>query len=125
VVILFVILFASEGSLDDYFSESERISLLKINVEGVELQVLRGAERILRTFSPMLVLECENRHLHNASVADVFRYLLSIGYHGQFVSRGRLFPVSLFDASIHQRTNGEWFWKNKDYCNNFVFTHGV
>ena len=26
-----------------------------------------------------------------------------------------------FDAAVHQRPEGEWFWKRKDYCNNFVF----
>jgi len=27
-----------------------------------------------------------------------------------------------FDPELHQRTDGEWFWKSKDYCNNFVFS---
>jgi hypothetical protein len=22
---------------------------------------------------------------------------------------------------VHQRQDGEWFWKSRDYCNNFVF----
>jgi hypothetical protein len=30
-------------------------------------------------------------------------------------------PIAAFDAAIHQRQNGEYFWKRKDYCNNFVF----
>ena len=33
----------------------------------------------------------------------------------------RLLPVAQFDAAIHQRHDGEWFWKSKDYCNNFIF----
>jgi FkbM family methyltransferase len=108
-------------SLDDYFSEDKRISLLKIDVEGSERHVLLGAERILRTFYPLLVFECENRHLRDEGVNDVFRYLISIGYLGSFVCRGRLLPISKFDAAVHQREDREWFWKSKDYCNNFVF----
>jgi hypothetical protein len=30
-------------------------------------------------------------------------------------------PISQFDAAVHQRQDGEWFWKSKDYCNNFIF----
>src|SRR5260221_1030056 len=34
-------------ALDDYFDESDEVTLLKIDVEGAELGVLKGAERIL------------------------------------------------------------------------------
>ena len=108
-------------SLDDYFTAGERISLLKIDVEGAELHVLRGAERILKDSRPLLVVECEARHHREGRVADVFHYLTSLGYRGEFVSRGRLLPTSMFDAAIHQRADSEWYWKSKDYCNNFIF----
>jgi FkbM family methyltransferase len=109
-------------ALDDYFSDSDRISLLKIDVEGTELHVFKGAERILKTSCPLLVFECENRHLGERCVDDVVSYLMSLGYRGSFVCRGRLRPVSEFDANIHQRAVGEWFWKSRDYCNNFIFS---
>jgi len=108
-------------ALDDYFTTTERVALLKIDVEGAELAVLRGAERILRNDGPLLVFECENRHLLHGHVGDVFAMLDDLGYEGYFVCRHRLLPVSAFDAAIHQRQDGEWFWKRKDYCNNFIF----
>jgi FkbM family methyltransferase len=108
-------------SLDDYFSASDQVTLLKIDVEGAELEVLKGAERILRQHAPLLVFECENRHLAPGNVEDIFSYLRAHGYEGSFVFRHRLLPVSEFDAAVHQRQDGDWFWKNKDYCNNFVF----
>jgi len=108
-------------SLDDYFGENDKVALLKIDVEGAELGVLRGAERILRQHGPLLVFECENRHLAPGTVHDIFSYLGGLGYEGSFISRDRLFPISEFDAAVHQRPDGEWFWKRKDYCNNFVF----
>jgi FkbM family methyltransferase len=107
--------------LDDYFGENANITLLKIDVEGAELGVLKSAERILRQHAPLLVFECENRHLAPGSVQDVFSYLAGLGYEGSFVCSNRLFPISKFDAAIHQRQDSEWFWKSKDYCNNFVF----
>ncbi|MFL6828511.1 MAG: FkbM family methyltransferase [Bradyrhizobium sp.] len=108
-------------SLDDYFCDNTRIALLKIDVEGAELHVLKGAERILRTSAPLIVFECENRHLTCGSVADTFSYLERLGYEGRFICRKKILPISKFDASLHQRQSGEWFWKSKDYCNNFIF----
>ena len=109
-------------ALDDYFGTDQRISVLKVDVEGAELGVFAGAARILATWRPLLVFECENRHLNGGSVQDVFAYLKSFGYDGHFVRAGRLLPMSLFDEAIHQRRDGEWFWKRKDYCNNFIFS---
>ena len=40
-------------SLDDYFDANEKIALLKIDVEGAELGVFKGAERILRQHAPL------------------------------------------------------------------------
>jgi FkbM family methyltransferase len=108
-------------ALDDYFSESDKITLLKIDVEGAELGVLQGAERILRQHAPLLVFECENRHLAPGRVQDVFSWLEAMGYQGSFISHNQVFSISQFDAAVHQRQHGEWFWKRKDYCNNFVF----
>jgi FkbM family methyltransferase len=108
-------------TLDEYFDSSVPIALLKIDVEGAELGVFRGAERILRQHAPLLVFECENRHLSPGQVGDVFSYLEGLGYEGSFIRGNLVLPLAQFDASIHQRQDGEWFWKRKDYCNNFVF----
>jgi FkbM family methyltransferase len=110
-------------SLDDYFDENDKVTLLKIDVEGAELEVLKGAERILRQHAPLLVFECENRHLAPGNVEDVFCYLRELGYEGSFISRNQLFPITEFDAAVHQRQDGKWFWKSGDYGNNFVFAN--
>ena len=108
-------------ALDDYFKAGDRITLLKIDVEGAELDVLKGAERILRQHAPLLVFECENRHLASGRVEDVFAWLGRFGYQGSFIRHHRLVPLAQFDAARHQRAAGELFWKSRDYCNNFVF----
>jgi FkbM family methyltransferase len=114
-------------SLDEYFfdqghlGKDQRVRLLKIDAEGAELEMLRGAEKIIWRYAPLLVFECENRHLENGSVLDVFSYLEGRGYSGSFILRDRLLPISQFDAAIHQRQDGKWFWKDPGYCNNFIF----
>jgi FkbM family methyltransferase len=108
--------------LDDYFAQGERITFMKVDVEGAELDVFKGAERILREQSPLLIFECENRHLNGISVEDVFAHLNALGYAGHFIAGKHLLPVSEFDAAVHQKQDSEWFWKAKDYYNNFVFS---
>lgn len=109
-------------TLDEYFVGLEgRIGAVKIDVEGHELAVLRGAAGILSRYKPVVVLECETRHLTGATVLDVVRYVEQLGYQGSFIQRGNLHPVSGFDPEIHQKSAGERFWDSKDYCNNFVF----
>lgn len=108
-------------TLDEYFDASDRVTLLKIDVEGAEFGVLKGAERILRQHAPLLVFECEDRHLAPGKMEDLFSYLKGLGYEGSFICRDRLLPISEFDAAVHQRQDREWFWKSKDYCNNFIF----
>jgi FkbM family methyltransferase len=108
-------------SLDDYLPETGNVSAIKIDVEGAELDVLRGAERTLRRCRPLIVIECDRRLATIDRVKDTFSLLLGLGYQGEFLSKGALLPLRAFDPEVHQRTDGEWFWKRKDYCNNFIF----
>jgi FkbM family methyltransferase len=109
-------------SLDDYFSPETRISVLKIDVEGAERSVFEGAERILREHAPLLVFECENRHLDSGSVFDIFEHLKRFGYRGEFICRHTKLPLDRFNPDLHQRQVGARFWDQKDYCNNFIFS---
>jgi FkbM family methyltransferase len=110
-------------ALDEYFrGSSARIAAIKVDVEGHELSVLRGAEELLREDSPLLVVECEERHRGEGGVREVLRFLEGRGYGGSFVQRGRLVPLRDFDPAIHQRRAGERFWDAPGYCNNFVLT---
>lgn len=108
-------------TLDSYFGETPRVAALKIDVEGAEFHVLKGAEGILRRWRPMILVECESRHL-SCSIDDVFAYLRSLGYRGRFIRGDKILPLEDFDPAVHQRQEGEWFWKQPGYCNNFIFT---
>lgn len=108
--------------LDEYFAAtSHPLRLLKIDVEGHELPLLRGAEQLLEQQRPTLLMECENRHLTEGNVFDVFAFLTQRGYRGQFFSGKGLCPLEDFDPAAHQRREGERFWEAPGYVNNFVF----
>jgi len=108
-------------ALDEYFKPDVRIGILKIDVEGAERGVFEGATRILTLQSPLLVFECENRHLDSGSVLDVFRFLNDLGYSGEFVCGREIRPLTEFDPALHQKQTEGRFWDARDYYNNFVF----
>lgn len=108
-------------SLDEYFDRNERIGVIKLDVEGAEKEVFKGATRTLTQQSPLLVFECESRHLDSGTVMDVFGFLKDLGYSGEFVCGKTLRPLAEFDPAVHQKQTGERFWDAPDYYNNFVF----
>jgi FkbM family methyltransferase len=109
-------------SLDDYFAhETQQIGALKIDVEGHELSVLKGAKALIARHKPTIVCECEARHLTNGSVSDVIEFVESMGYAAYFCEGKKLRPAGEFIPSVHQKQSGERFWDAKDYYNNFVF----
>lgn len=60
---------------------SEKVSFLKIDVEGAELFVLQGAERILRESRPVILFEVlDQTQEYGYSQREVFDFLSSLGY---------------------------------------------
>ncbi len=108
--------------LDDYFNnEAKHIGAIKIDVEGHELAVIRGAQHILSRHRPIVVCESEQRHMSQGHVTDLFELMEKIGYSGQFVDAGVLRPLSDFIPAVHQSEQGDRFWDQPHYCNNFIF----
>ncbi len=62
--------------------EIKEVSVIKIDVEGAELEVLKGGERTLRTERPALIIEIDDKLLaRNDTNGDELRaYLRAIGY---------------------------------------------
>jgi FkbM family methyltransferase len=94
---------------------------VKIDVEGHELAVLRGARQTLKTWRPTVLVECEARHRPDGDVRPVFDFLQELGYEGSFFTRGGRRPLAEFDASVHQRWEPTARRLPADYVNNFAF----
>jgi len=108
-------------TLDNQLRDAARVALLKIDVEGHELRVFQGAKEVLRHHRPLIICECEARHLSQHTMQDVFNHLQACGYEGSFFSPRGVRPLSEFDPRHHQKQAGERFWDAPDYCNNFLF----
>lgn len=83
--------------LDDVIRETgvSRVDVIKIDVEGAELLVLKGAPRTLEKFGPALVVEYIDKQLQamGASTAKLDEYLRSFGYtpRGLIASKNMLY----------------------------------
>jgi FkbM family methyltransferase len=74
-----------------------RLDIVKIDVEGSELDVLKGAEQTLRTFRPSVVLEVitETSRAAGHEASALLDFLRSLGYRFDRIARkGRREPLS-------------------------------
>lgn len=96
------------------------IGFMKIDAEGAERDVLRGARRTIAASRPVLLVEIEERHL-GGPVEEVFDLIASLGYRGSFLLGGRLHPLQAFSVEHLQRARlrGD---RRRPYVNNFLFT---
>jgi len=78
------------------------VALVKIDVEGHELGVLRGARRTLTEQRPVLWIEIERIHGDEHHPLRVFELLDELGYDGAFFFEGRWRALSEFDIDVHQ-----------------------
>ena len=82
------------------------ISFIKIDVEGHELEVIKGAEKIIKKNFPNLLVEIEKKHI-NKDVNSTINYVNSLGYNS-----------FCYDNDILINTTQI---KNLDLFNNFIF----
>jgi len=102
----------------------KRVNAMKIDVEGAELDVLRGAVRTIERARPLLLVEIEQRH-HAGPMQAVFDWIIERGYEGTFLLPSHGFrPLSEFNAREHQRLDSDRCPTGL-YVNNFIFRSKV
>lgn len=103
-------------SLDNYCASRQIYpDFLKVDVEGNELAVFKGAEHILRSRRPRLLFECETRFAGAEKMKETFTFLLGCGYTGYYIRDNAIIPIAGFNPGLHQDIN------SGVYCNNFIF----
>lgn len=77
------------------------VTAMKVDAEGFEEQVMRGAEATMRRCRPVLTVEIEERH-KPGSTRDVPAYLATLGYEAWYQLNGAWHPANTFDAGTFQ-----------------------
>lgn len=104
-------------SVDSYgFAE---VDLMKIDVEGHEEKVIKGALGTIAACKPVLIIEIEQRHLESP-IDAVFDLVIELGYDGFFMRGGDLVSLDQFDHDTHQKPHVD-DPMHPDYVNNFIF----
>ena len=108
------------SSLDEY-SLSD-VGFIKIDVEGHELAVLRGASDTIHRERPNVLIEVEEQHRRGA-LQDTFGFFENADYRGFFLLQGKVESLAVFDQRIHQdpRNLDARGSRTGLYVNNFIF----
>jgi len=79
-------------ALDDYYSEKGEVpKVIKIDVEGAEFAVIRGAKNLLSNHSPQVVIEFLHSKRHNEAHINAKAILNNLGYQSFLInSEGEL-----------------------------------
>jgi FkbM family methyltransferase len=119
-----------QHSLDNVLGASRydgrHVSFIKIDVEGYELSVIKGALGIIERDKPTLLIEME--YCHNSPVIQIFVLLDDIGYDAQVLVRGELIPINAAALKGYQRPDvlrDKLLGRKRDgseYINNVIFS---
>lgn len=98
------------------------IGFVKIDVEGHEMSVLRGARKLIERQKPFFLVEAEDRHKLGA-VAAVREFFAELGYVGFFVLGTRTYDISELTADMVEASEltRPIDRRSMRYVNNFFF----
>jgi FkbM family methyltransferase len=84
--------------LDDFVEREgiERVDAIKLDVEGAELHVIRGADKTIRRFKPIMMVEINPDTLKAAGTTpqELFDAIVSYGYKAHVIRKGKAVPVT-------------------------------
>jgi len=83
----------------DTFVEQEdikRVDAIKLDVEGAELHVIRGADQTIRKFKPIMMVEINPMTLKAAGTTpeELFQTVIGYGYQAYIIRNGKAVPVT-------------------------------
>lgn len=85
------------------------VHFIKIDCEGSEMDILKGAEQTLRTHKPKMLIEINRALLENRGTKDIeiYEFLLSLGYEWQIVQTNCTGSSDQFDILVWKKMPGE------------------
>lgn len=90
--------------LDDFIPQIPIVRYIKIDCEGAELRVLRGARALLSRDRPLVSFECGDASLeaYDYDAGDIFDFWSTRGYSVQSIAREPLDRAGFVDACARQ-----------------------
>ena len=101
-------------TLDSYALDN--VGFIKIDVEGYEQTVLKGAKETLMHCRPTILIELEERHT-GVTIESLIEQVEVYGYQAYFLRNRQLTPVTQFDSESEHRSPET----PSNYVNNFLF----
>lgn len=99
-------------TLDELLAERgwPAVSLVKVDVQGAEWMVLRGARELIRRYHPALFLEIDDDGLRafGAGAENLFRWLQEEGYRIHRIERGAVSPPMGIAESLARCQHGQY-----------------
>ncbi len=109
-------------TLDNFTKEKNLFpDLIKIDVEGHELSVIKGAEDYISKHHPTLIIEIEQRHHSDINIDIVFNSFKTKGYKCYYYSKEKARLFSYEDKE--NLTNTKDYFGKINYINNYIFVH--
>lgn len=97
----------------------QQLDFIKIDVEGNEMQTLRGAKKTIEKFKPILMVEMEQRH-HDDNLWTLISEIADWGFSVNYLDRESLKLKTLTEKFLNQQ-NPDNVKNYKDYINNIIF----
>ena len=101
---------------------SRKISFVKIDVEGHEMEVLAGGQKLISEQKPVFMVEVEERH-SKGSLEKIKDFFEKLDYQGFYISGKKVFSFDLFVAEFQnpQELERPVPRREMSYVNNFIF----
>lgn len=83
------------GRIDDLIPPNQRVSLVKLDIEGGEYDAIQGMRSCLDSHGPDLIIEINNRFLREmgCSAERLFALLADLDYRGYVIEHRGLMPI--------------------------------
>lgn len=117
----FITIDVQTNTLDNFIIENniQKIDVIKIDVEGHEHEVIKGAVNTFSNFKPVLIIEIEQRH-HTIDMATIMNDIKQMGYRC-FYFDNQIFKIVELLQDAKDLQNKAHFEKSRKYVHNFIF----
>ena len=108
-------------TLDEWVEkkELEKLDFIKIDVAGQEINVLKGAEKLIQKFRPALMVKME-QEFHEENIWDIITQIAELGYAPHYLDRDSFTLKPLSEEFINSQ-NAIFAKDDKYHIKNIIF----